>query len=64
MQQMTSFVYANYNSTMKPLKDNELLDVYRKAKDYRLSEDFIALLESAIRLRNLMPPVCPEEKED
>lgn len=39
---------------LRPLNDDHLIEVYREAKAMRLSEDFILLIESALRQRNII----------
>ncbi|WP_081793608.1 sporulation histidine kinase inhibitor Sda [Paenibacillus darwinianus] len=43
----------------RPLNDEHLLEVYREAKAMNLSEEFIQLIEDALRTRNLEMPELP-----
>jgi len=38
---------------LRPLNDEHLLEVYKEAKAMNLSDDFIRLIEDAMRQRNL-----------
>lgn len=49
---------------MKGLTDEELLDVYLKAVQYRVDEDFIELVKAEIFHRNLsLPPVGVKDQK-
>jgi hypothetical protein len=38
---------------LRPLNDEHLMEVYREAKAMQLSDDFIRLIEDALRQRNI-----------
>ncbi|HUC91733.1 MAG TPA: sporulation histidine kinase inhibitor Sda [Paenibacillus sp.] len=41
---------------LRPLNDEHLLEVYREAKAMNLSDEFIQLIEDALRTRNIEAP--------